>query len=137
MNIKFLRWENSIKIVSEIGAWLKVNGEAIYEAGCTPFGDEVGSFDPVKKDKAGYPAFNAKTAWRCTTKPGRLYIHIFQWPGTKFELSDIKDKVAKAYFLNDRARPVNFSQEADKLVVQLPATAPDPIASVLCLEVPR
>ncbi len=121
----------------KIGAWLKVNGEAVYGTGYTPFGDELGSYDPVKKDKAGFPVFNAKTAWRCTTKPGKLYIHIFQWPGAKFELSDIKDKVAKAYFLNDRTKLLSFSQEADKLIVQLPATAPDPMASVLCLEVSR
>ncbi len=124
-------------ILRKVGSWLKVNGEAIYGAGCTPFGDELGSYDPVKKDKAGFPVFNAKTAWRCTTKLGKLYIHIFQWPGAKFELSDIKDKVAKAYFLNDRTKLLSFSQEADKLIVQLPATAPDPMASVLCLEVPR
>jgi len=119
----------------KVGAWLKVNGEAVYGTGPTPFGAEFGSFDPVKKNKSGYPFFNANTAWRCTTKPGKLYITLFQWPGTTFELSGVKDKVAKAYFLNDRAKPVSFSQEADKLLVQLPPQAPDAMASVLCLEI--
>ena len=117
----------------KVGAWLKVNGEAVYGTGPTPFGAELGSVDPVKKDKSGYPLFNANTAWRCTTKPGKLFITLFQWPGTTFELSGVKDKVAKAYFLSDRTKPVSFSQEAGKLVVQLPPQAPDAVASVLCL----
>ncbi len=119
----------------KVGAWLKVNGEAVFGTGPTPFGAELGSVDPVKTNKGGYPLFNANTAWRCTTRPGKLYITLFQWPGAKFELTGVKDKVAKAYFLTDRTKPVSFSQEADTLVVQLPPQAPDPIASVLCLEV--
>ena len=118
----------------KVGAWLKVNGEAVYGTGPTPFGAELGSVDPVKKDKGGHAIFNAKTAWRYTTKPGKLYITLFQWPGNTFELSGMRDKVTKAYFLSERTKPVSFSQETDKLVVRLPPQAPDAMASVLCLE---
>jgi alpha-L-fucosidase len=124
-------------ILRKVGAWLKVNGEAIYGAGRTPFGEELGSLDPVRKDKAGFPVFNAKTAWRCTAKPGKLYIHLFQWPGAKFELADVKGQVAKAYFLSNRNIPVSFTQEGGKVVFQFPEKAPDSIVAVLCLDVPR
>ena len=60
-----------------MGRWLKVNGEAIYGAGPTPFGPELGHPDPTKPDqKTGAPTFVASTDWRCTTKPGKLYIHL-------------------------------------------------------------
>jgi hypothetical protein len=116
---------NAVEEVAGVTLEEPVNGEAVYGTGPTPFGVELGSVDPVKKDKGGYPVFNAKTAWRCTTKPGKLYITLFQWPGTTFELSGMRDKVTKAYFLSERTKPVSFSQEADKLVVQLPPQAPE------------
>ena len=43
-------------ILRKVGAWLKVNGEAIYGAGRTPFGDELGAPIPGKKDKRGRQA---------------------------------------------------------------------------------
>ena len=42
-----------------VGRWLKVNGEAIYGAGPTPFGDELGTPDNTRQDKKGSPAFIA------------------------------------------------------------------------------
>jgi alpha-L-fucosidase len=122
-------------ILRQVGAWLKINGEAIYGAGRTPFGDELGSFDPEKKDKKGRPAFNARTDWRCTTRPGKLYIHFFKWPGKAFELAGLQARVTKAYLLADPDRkPLQFTQADGRLSVSLPEKAPGPLASVLCLE---
>src|SRR4051794_36649035 len=54
----------------EAGRWLKINGEAIYGAAPTPFGDELAAPSPTEKDAIGKPKFIAKTDWRCTTRPG-------------------------------------------------------------------
>lgn len=118
-----------------VGKWLKVNGESIYGAGPTPFGEELGSPDSEKKTRDGKPAFNAKNEWRCTTKPGKLYIHLLKWPGAEFTLDKTPSKVKKAYMLADaKHKGLKHSQSGEKLTVTLPAQAPDAIDSVLVLE---
>jgi alpha-L-fucosidase len=117
-----------------VGRWLKVNGESIYGAAPTPFGDELGAYDENRKDQNGKPVFVARNTWRCTAKPGRLYIHLFQWPAGPFELSKVKGKIAKAYLLADtRHESLKFRQQGDRVNVSLPAQAPDKMDSVLVL----
>ncbi|MGD0498052.1 MAG: alpha-L-fucosidase [Bryobacteraceae bacterium] len=122
-----------------VGRWLKVNGEAVYGAGRTPFGEELGATDNSRQDKNGRPLFVVSTDWRCTTKPGKLYIVMFKWPGASFELSKPNIKVTKAYMLADAARkPLKVAQRGTgPLTVTLPAAAPGRIASVLVLETAR
>ena len=61
-----------------VGEWLKINGEAIYGAGRSPFGEEFGDNAATLKNLKGKPVFLARNEWRCTTKPGKLYFSIFR-----------------------------------------------------------
>jgi len=130
----------SLERLKEIGAWLKVNGEAIYGAGPTAFGYELGKAG--KPDKDDRTVVEGALDWRCTTRPpspgagqvGKLYIHLFKWPTGKLELSGVKHKVTKAYLLAGRDKPLSVMQSSKRVTVQLPAQVPDPIDSVLCLE---
>jgi alpha-L-fucosidase len=120
-----------------VGRWLKVNGESIYGAGPTPFGPEFGTPNPdtTKKDTRGNRLFDAKTEWRCTTKPGKLFIHLFKWPSGSFELEGVSGKVVKTYFLADPSRrPLSLKQEGNKVTISLPSEAPDNMDSVIVLE---
>jgi alpha-L-fucosidase len=120
-----------------VGRWMKVNSEAIYGSGPTAFGSEYGSFSATQKDTKGKAKFIAKASdWRCTTKPGKIYIHIFKWPSGKLELPPIKSQVTKATLLADpQHSALKVNQTAGGLSVELPERAPGEIASVLCLEV--
>lgn len=94
-----------------------------------------GEFSPTEKDAKGKPKFLPKWEWRCTTKPGKMYIHIFKWPAGEFQLAGVKGQITKAYLLADPAhQPLKVSQTGADASVTLPAAAPDPIASVLVLE---
>jgi alpha-L-fucosidase len=125
-----------VERLKEIGTWMKVNGEAIYGTSPTIFGAEAGSFSTTEKDRRGNPKFIPAWNWRCTTKPGKIYIHIFSWPAGQIVLPGVKGKITKAYLLADsRHQALKFQQTAQGVTIQLPDKAPDAIASVLCLKV--
>ena len=106
----------SVSRLQEIGVWMHVNGEAIYGTTASPF---------------GLPAWG-----RFTAKPGKVYVHIFDWPRDgKLALDEMKDAPlpVRAYLLADR-KPLTISRGDSGYVVQLPNVAPSAIASVLVLE---
>jgi alpha-L-fucosidase len=88
-----------------VGRWLKVNGDAIYGAGRSPFGEEFGDRAATLKDRSGEPVFLARNDWRCTTKPGKLYFTIFHvGRDGAFPLPAFKNAIKAAYMLDDPKR---------------------------------
>ena len=125
----------SLERLAEIGKWMKVNGEAIYGTGPTPFGAEAGKFSDTEKDKNGKPKFITSWEWRATTKPGKIYLEIFKWPTDgKFEVPGLQSNVEKVYLLAGHQN-VKCQQNESGVTLTLPDKAPDTIASVVCLEI--
>ena len=125
-----------VERLHEVGKWLAVNGEAIYDTKPTLFGAEAGSFSATEKDKSGKPKFIPAWNWRSTTKADKVYIEIFSWPSSgTFHLDKLPRKVTGAYLLADSSHaPLKLKQSGNSLDVQLPAKALDPIATVLVLK---
>lgn len=105
----------SVERLKAMGAWLRVNGEAIYGT------------------KAG-PFVRPQPGWRVTQRPGKLYVHVFSAPDGKVTLRGLEAPVTQAYMLADKTRAaVKTEATADGLVISLPEPLPDPVASVVVL----
>jgi len=119
----------------EMGRWLAVNGEAIYNTQPTLFGAEAGSFSATEKDKNGKPKFIPAWDWRSTTTPTKIYIELFTWPNGSFHLDSVSRNITRAYLLADHSRkPLKLIRSGGALDIQLPPKSLDPIATVLVLE---
>ena len=96
-----------------IGQWLTLNGESIYGT----------TYGPIQ----------GASGLRTTAKDKTIFVHIFDWPAHSCELSGVKDRVMSARLLAD-GRPLAFRQSEGKLLIDVPAQAPDPNVSVIALK---
>jgi alpha-L-fucosidase len=109
----------SIERLKEVGAWMKVNGKAIYGTTATPF---------------------KRLPWgRCTTKVSgsetTLYLHVFNWPADgKLVVPGLKNSV-KSVRLLAGGKKLKSSNTADGVVIEVPAIAPDKISSTVVLTI--
>jgi alpha-L-fucosidase len=121
--------------LAAIGHWLDVNGESIYGTAPTPFADAHGSYSPTEKDGDGKPRWIPTWDWRATRRPGKVYVHLFQWPHGSFQVSDAEVQATGAYLLADpRHTPLKFTQQGKLLDVQLPAKPLDAMDTVLVIQ---
>jgi len=111
----------SVERLREVGRWMKVNGEAIYGTQASPFPYEA--------------------SWgTATTKPGKLYLHVFDWPKGELVLYGLRNKITRAYLLAGK-KPLKVAQTSDKALehdvarIAVPAKAPSEHASVVVLEI--
>jgi alpha-L-fucosidase len=106
----------SVQRLADMGRWMKVNGEAIYGSGASPFKEQL--------------------SWgRATRKAGKLYLHVFEWPADgRLELPAFDGKITAARLLAGGAT-IGIKQHAAGFELTLPSKAPDPIASVIQLDV--
>jgi alpha-L-fucosidase len=111
----------SIDRLSAMGAWTKINGEAIYGTSASPF---------------------SQLPWgRCTQKPidggTRLYLHVFDWPSNGLlNVPGILNLQETAYLLSDLNKtPLKVIRQEDALVIDVPHEAPDSLNSVVVLDV--
>ena len=101
--------------LQKFAAWMSVNREAIHGTTASPF--ESLPFEG-----------------RCTQKPGKLFLHVFQWPADGRLTVPLTSKVKRACLLADPGQGLAVTPTAKGVEIAVPATAPDPIASVVVVE---
>jgi alpha-L-fucosidase len=122
-------------ILRTVGRWLKVNGEAIYGAQSTPFGEELGEPSAKgAKDVRGAPLVYPQTEWRITTKPGKLYFTFFSEPRAPFPMPAMKNAVKRAYQLAD-GTPVKITSENGHVYLNIDRPILDPMATTVVVEI--
>jgi len=120
------------QMLREIGAWLKINGEAIYGTrpwhtfGEGPTRPAAGSFSDKEK-----PPFTAQDI-RFTTKGKTLYAIALAWPdnGSLLVKSLVGRKVRQVQLLG-ASRDLDWQMTGQGLLVKLPAKAPCDFAVTL------
>lgn len=105
-----------VERMAEIGAWMRIHGEAIY-------GSEAGE------------VCEFVTVGRQTRRGNRLYLIIRFWNGTgTLRLAGLASRVMGARLLTTD-QPLDFTQTADELVLRgLPVDSPTPFFPVIRLE---
>lgn len=105
----------SVDRLLAMGRWLRINGESVY-------GTKPGPLQDLE--------------WcRSTVKPGKLYLHVFDWPqGGDIRLPGGLLAITGAYLLSDDERtPLPVAHKAGRAVVLGPDAPPDPIDTVIVL----
>jgi alpha-L-fucosidase len=97
---------------------MAVNSESIYGTTASPIG---------------------AVPWgRCTAKPGKLYLHVFNWPADgNLHVPAVKGEVKKAYLLAE-SKHTKLTVRSDVeggVIIALTKHAPDPVDSVVVLEI--
>jgi alpha-L-fucosidase len=124
----------SADVLRTVGRWLKANGDAVYGAGTTPFGEEFGEWTSKDtKDVRGGKLFLANNEWRVTTKPGKLYITFFNEPRAPFEIPAMRNRITRAYRLADKA-PIALKTENGRTSFNMERPMLDPMATVVVVE---
>jgi alpha-L-fucosidase len=97
------------------GRWLEKYGPAIYDAS-----------DRFQQHWMFTGAFTAKGS--------RLYYHVFHWPGQQLAIGGLRNRVTGIRLMN--GWELGWRQTESRLVIfGLPDTPPDPIATVIEIDV--
>jgi len=108
----------SIERLTEIGRWMKVNGQAIYDTTASPI---------------AAPAWGRITK-RIDADQTTLYLHIFDWPGQTCTIG-LKNKVESCYLLARADKSFETESNENGITISLDCEAPDAVCSVIVLRI--
>jgi alpha-L-fucosidase len=105
----------SLDRLAAMGRWMDVNGDAIHGTTASPIG---------------------RPAWgRVTSKPGTLFLHVFDWPTDGTLRVPVANRVTRARLLANAGQTLTTDSSNAGVTVHVPTTAPDAVASVIALDI--
>jgi alpha-L-fucosidase len=108
----------------EVGQWLKKYGPAVYDAT-----DTWKSLNP----DPGW-GWTGQITGDFTLKGSKVYFHVNRWPGSQVAIGALENKVLHARLMG--GPQLQFSQSGGRVLLHgLPEQAPDPLVTVIELEV--
>jgi alpha-L-fucosidase len=100
-----------VERLEAIGEWMKVYGDSIYGT----------TYGPLQNLAFG----------KTTAKGKVIYVHVFDWPPDgMLKVPGFQGRVAQITVLGTKPK-LRWRQDDEKLTIQVPPTAPDPIDTVL------
>jgi alpha-L-fucosidase len=121
--------------LKDAGAWLKINGEAIYGTKpWTVFGEGPTTEELGVRGMNGKRIHFRQGDIRFTTKNRTLYAIILEWPGTQVTIQSLKGVPVKRIAFLGSGEPVQWQETDGGIVVQLPLQPVSPYANVLKIE---
>ena len=111
--------QESIELLKGMGAWIKINGESIYDTKASPFG---------------------LFSWgRCTKKANgnnsTLYFTVFEWPkDAKLTIPGLKNEIISATLLGNGVA-LKTEKNDEGIIINVPEKGLDPNATVIKVEV--
>lgn len=116
----------SIERLQQVGKWMKKNSSAIYGTTASPFAKLPWGRCTVRGQGSGGQASDTST----------LFLHVFDWPKDgKLFVPGLRNKPLAASLL-DGGAAVPFAAGDDGVTLTVPATAPDPVVSVIAVKIP-
>jgi len=107
----------SVSILQDFAAWMATNEDSI--RGCIR------------------SPFTAKPSFGCfTAKSGKLFAHVFNWPGSgTLSVPRVANTIARIYSMDDPGTDLSYTISGSTIDITVPVTAPDASDSVICIEV--
>lgn len=103
-------WQKEVLLT--MGEWIEKNKEAVFDVNSTPF--------------------HVSTWGHATWRKGKLYLHIQNWPKSGvLKVPNLLTEITDVSLLTDPGTHYEFEKKDDVLTVNLPASPPDDVLTVL------
>jgi alpha-L-fucosidase len=110
----------SVARLAEIGAWMRVHGDAIHGTEASPF--EELTFGRATLRKRGDDA--------------TIFLHVFEWPADgRLRVPGLGNELSGARLLSNAGGELACGREGTDVVIAVPRAMPDAIATVVALDV--